>query len=540
MEINSSSAISNKQIEQLTASYPELKGTLDSIAAAMNALVQQNRNLQEQVEYLTKLLYAPKSEKSKDIPGQECMFNEAEKEADIEVKDSGNGREQTVTFKAHRKPKAAHEETFAGLPVEDREVDLPDTERHCPHCGEELTYIGREFVRDEVEVITPKLIHTKVYRKVYGCPSCKEKNDGTDNKVYIRKAETPALIPNSYVTPSLCSLVIYNKYRMSLPLYRQEQLFTELGISLNRATMSNWVIYCGAVYIAPVVGRMMRELMSRDIVHCDETPVQVLHEDGKTAESKSYMWVACSGNDNLPRIVIYQYHPSRKQECAIELLEGFKGTYIVCDGYQGYNHVPDVKRCGCYAHLRRMFVYAITNKDQESNPDTPAVIGRSFCDKLFYLESQFADLSPEGRTKKREEMERPVIDAFWKWVDGQNPSEGSRLGKAVNYARNQRPYLENYLLDGRIAISNNVAENSIRPFTVGRKNWLFSDTVDGASASAAIYSLVETAKVNNLRVKPYLEEVLTFMRGYVNGSGNIDDILPWAASMQERFGLHKK
>jgi transposase len=137
-------------------------------------------------------------------------------------------------------------------------------------------------------------------------------------------------------------------------------------------------------------------------------------------------------------------------------------------------------------------------------------------------------------------MERPVIDAFWKWVDGQNPSEGSRLGKAVNYARNQRSYLENYLLDGRIAISNNVAENSIRPFTVGRKNWLFSDTVDGASASAAIYSLVETAKVNNLRVKPYLEEVLTFMRGYVNGSGNIDDILPWAASMQERFGLHKK
>jgi len=270
--------------------------------------------------------------------------------------------------------------------------------------------------------------------------------------------------------------------------------------------------------------------------------MQVLHEDGRTASRKSYMWLVCSGGDadTGPPIVIYNYRATRAGQNAVELTDGFKGHYLMCDGYQGYNKVRGVIRCACLAHVRRKFSDAIPRKDGKEVPGSPASAGRDYCSTLFMWERKFAGMAADRRKNARLEHEKPVLDGFRTWLDGQKPVAGSRLGKAVDYALNMWPFMQNYLLDGHLEISNQKAENHVRPFAVGRRNWLFSDSVNGAVASCAIYSLIETAKASRLHIKPYLEHVMKYMRDHANGSGRIDDILPWSEEMQERYSQSVK
>ena len=511
---------------------------LEEQTALIRQLTEDNRHLHEQVDYLTRKLFAPKSEKNRECDGQLSMFDEAEKESDLTA--TTEGGKITVKYDRIRKPKATHDETMGDLPELERTVDLPEDRMHCTICGTKLEWMGREFVRDEIEVVPRKAVRVRIYRNVYGCPGCRKDADESS----IVKADVPAaLIPHSYATPSAVVLAMYSKYAMGMPLYRQEKDWQQIGVQVNRTTLANWVVYCGINYILPVVDRIHGEMMQRDIIYCDETPVQVLHEDGRTAEQKSYVWLSCvSREDGSPPAVIYSYRPTREGKNAEEILEGFKGHYLVCDGYQGYNRVSGVVRCGCLAHIRRKFVDAIQKKDGKAVPGTPGFQGREFCDTLFLWERKYAGLPPDQKKLKRLEHEKPVLEAFWAWLDKQNPESGSRLDKAVTYARNQRAFMENYLLDGRIEISNQISENSVRPFAVGRRNWLFSDSTNGAVASTAIYSLIETAKLNDLRIKPYLTEVLKFMRDHANGSGrmDLDGILPWAKPMQEKYNLSVK
>ena len=448
-----------------------------------------------------------------------------------------------ITVKEHkrkRKPKASHDELMDKLPEVERTIQLSDEERVCGICGEKLVPIGREFVRDEIEVIPKKAVRVKIYREVYNCPECTKESDQAN----IVKAEAPApLIEHSYATASLVVAVVYAKYVMGIPLYRQEKDWAELGVMLNRTTLSNWVITCAIRYVLPLIDRMHELLMKRDIIYADETVIQVLNEEGRKATQKSYMWLICSGKeDNLPRIVIYSYRPTRAGENAKELLEGFEGHYLVCDGYQGYNKVSGVVRCSCLAHIRRKFHDAIPKENGKQVTDSIGMRGRNYCDTLFMWEREFARLSPEKRREKRLAHEKPVLEDFWKWLDEQKPASGSRLAKAVTYAKNQKEFMEHYLLDGRIEISNQIAENAVRPLAVGRRNWLFSNSVNGAIASAAFYSLVETAKINGLRIRPYLTEVLTVMRDHANGSGRIDieELLPWSETMQSKFSATTK
>ena len=260
---------------------------------------------------------------------------------------------------------------------------------------------------------------------------------------------------------------MYQKYVNSVPLYRQEKDWEQMGLSLSCATMANWIIRCSEDYLVPVIDYLRNRLLERDIVHCDETPVQVLKEAGKKPQTKSYMWLYRSGEDGKPPVILYDYQPSRNGDHAVAYLKDFKG-YIHSDGFSGYNKLEDIIRCGCWAHLRRKFVEAIPGKKAPDAPMSNAEIGRDYCDQLFHIEDSLKNLAPEERYRKRLELEKPVLDAFWCWVENLNFLKGSALGKAVVYARNQKPYMENYLLDGRLAISNNAAENAIRPFTVGR------------------------------------------------------------------------
>lgn len=504
---------------------------IEHLENTIKDLQNQVNNLTEMIQLLRREKFGSSSEKTPkdECPGQLSLFNEAELETDSSV------AEPVTDVKGYlRKQKGTRRDQFLKeLPVRELLCDIPVEERYCGQCGTDLKPIGKEVVREELEFIPAKLRILRYVRMAYECPRCKH----TEHP-YIEKALTPtSLLNHSLASPSSVANVMYQKYVNSVPLYRQEKDWENLGISLSRATMANWIIRCSQDYFMPLIKHLQKELLSRDVIHCDETPVQVLKEDGKKPQTKSYMWLYRTGNDNRPPVILYDYQPSRNGDHAVTFLNAFKG-YVHSDGYSGYNKLSGITRCGCWAHLRRKFVEAIPGKKAPDAPPTNAEIGRDYCSQLIKIEEGLKGLSPEERFRRRLELEKPVLEAFWCWLEKLTVLKGSALGKAVTYAINQRPYMENYLLDGRLSISNNAAENAIRPFAVGRKNWLFSDTPKGASASAAVYSLIETAKANGLNVYTYLEYLLLYMPGtdWQNHPEELEDLMPWSEAVKAECG----
>ena len=491
-------------------------------------LQNQVSNLTEIVMLLRKEKFGSSSERTPkdEIDGQLSLFNEAELEADTSipepiVKDVKGYKRQNV--------KTKREELIKDLPVREVPCTLPDDEQYCNQCGTPLKILGTQVVREELEYIPAKLRIVRYTQTVYECPKCKH----TEHP-FIMKSPTPtSLMNHSLASPSSVANVMCQKYVNSVPLYRQEKDWEQLGIALSRATMANWIIRCSDDYLQPVIKHLQQKLQKRDIIHCDETPVQVLKEEGKKPQTKSYMWLYRTGNDDKEPIILYDYQPSRSGENAVNFLKDFKG-YVHSDGYAGYNKLSEITRCGCWAHLRRKFVEAVPTNKATDTPLTNAEIGRDYCNQIFKIEDGLKVLSPEERFSKRLELEKPVLGAFWCWLDNLSVLKGSALGKAVTYAQNQKPYMENYLLDGRCSISNNAAENAIRPFTVGRKNWLFADTPKGANASAAVYSIVETAKANGLNVYTYLQYLLLYMpdTDWQNHPEDLDFLMPWSEDVQ--------
>ena len=508
-------------IEQMSQNHEEQTAQLNQTIA----------NLNETVEYLKKKLFASSSERSKKdvFPGQMDLFNEAEATMDPSVLEPALEEAVGGYKRKARKPKSTREEILAGLPVIEVPCTVPDEDRNCPYCNTSMEVIGKKVVREELRIIPAKVERIQYIQEVLGCPECKK-----DGASVIVGAETPGpLLKHSLASPSTVAYVMYQKYVNSIPLYRQEADWKQLGVKLPRATLANWVIKCGIDYMEPVYEQLHQYLLERDIIHADETPCQVLKEEGKTAQSKSYMWLYGSGNDGLPPIRLYDYQPSRGGYHAEEFLKGFSG-YLTCDGFGGYNKLKDVIRCGCLAHMRRYWHDALPGKSKKSSDKTPAEIGFDYCNQLFELEKEYADLDADTRKIRRLETEPAIWEAYWSWLETVNPAGGSRLAKAVTYAKNQKPYMENYLLDGRCSISNNTAENIARPYAVGRKNFLFHDTVKGARASSIIYSLVETAKLNNLNIYAYLETVLLYMPDYKNEPEGIEEMMPWSDMIQQR------
>lgn len=505
---------------------------ISKLENTVKSLQNQVDNLTELVKIMQKERFGSSSEKTPkdEINGQISIFNEAEAESNGDAKEPAK---ITVTGHVRKNPNTKREALIKDLPVKEVPCDMPDSEKFCETCGTALKPIGKETVREELEYIPAKLQIIRYVRLSYECPKCKH----TDNPYIIKSLAPTSLMSHSLASPSSVANVMYQKYVNGMPLYRQEKEWEQLGLLLSRATMANWVIRCSQDYFYPIINHLHQELLKRDIVHCDETPVQVLKEDGKRPQTKSYMWLYRSGDDGKPAIILYDYQPSRSGENAANYLKGFSG-YAHSDGYSGYNKLPELIRCGCWAHLRRKFVEAIPQKKANGASRTTAEIGRDYCDTLFNIEGTLKDLDPKERYQKRLELEKPVLEAFWSWLETTNVLSGSALYKAVTYARNQKPFMENYLLDGRLSISNNAAENAIRPFTVGRKNWLFCDTPKGADASAAVYSIVETAKASGLNVRAYLEYLLQYMpdTNWRCQPELLDLLMPWSSQVQEACG----
>ena len=276
-----------------------------------------------------------------------------------------------------------------------------------------------------------------------------------------------------------------------------------------------------------------RQLLQREFLMADETRVQVLKEPGRSAESQSFMWLFRTGEDGQPVILLYGYTPTRSGNNAADFLDGFQG-YLETDGYQGYNKVSGIKRCSCWAHIRRYFVDAIP-KGKQLDYNQPAVQGVHYCDRLARLESTITSkcgTDYEKRKQMRLEKEKPVLEAFWAWVDSQHPTRNTRLDKALTFVKNRRETSMTYLEDGRCSFTNNLSENAIRPFTLGRKNWLFSDSVEGAQASAITYTMVEMAKAHNLNIYGYLRYILEQRPDETWSDEQLAELAPWSEKLQ--------
>ena len=493
-------------ISQLNKTIKNQNDLIDSLRKTLDANSETMAVMQEKIDYLTKKLFGTSSEKSKDIEGQLSLFNEAEQET---VSGNVPTADEDVIVRAHtRKAKGTHAELFKGIPSREEVIPLSEDQKYCAECGAEMKIIGKEFVRREFRFTPAKGEVVDIYRETAKCPVCSETPMMTEAVRFVKARVPEALIPHSYASASVVAWTMYQKYTNALPLYRQEQDWKQIGVVLNRATLASWIIYCAANYFTPLYDYFHRELVKRQFLMADETRIQVLKEPGRSAETDSFMWLFRSGEDGLPSIVLYHYTETRAKFNAEEFLRGFRG-YLETDCYQGYNHLPDVTRCCCWAHLRRYFLESIP-KGKELDYSNPAAQGVQYCNRLFEYERLSTEKghSHEQRKEYRLQKEKPILDAFWEWLSGQYPKKGTRFEKAVNYALNHREAFMAYLEDGRCSFSNNLSENAIRPFTVGRKNWLFSDTPAGAEASATVYTMVEMGRIHKLNIYKYLKYLL--------------------------------
>lgn len=506
-----------KQIEQLNNRITDLEN--------------ENHVLHETVEYLTKKLYGRSSEKTSIIlDGQISFFDEVESSADKNAPEPDLKEVQSYRRKKYKGQRA---ELLKDLPRTKRLCQLDEEDRFCETCGDDLHSIGEEFVRTEIEFIPAEVRVIDYYRVSYECRTCRKNNDS-----YIEKSPMPyPVIQHSMASPSTVAWVAHQKFVNAIPLYRQEKEWEMTGVKLSRATMANWLMIAARDWLFPIVDLMHKKMLGHTHLHIDETTLQVMKEHNRKNTTKSYMWVYGTAKSCSEPIRIFDYQPSRKGVNPQRFLNGFEG-YIHTDAYAGYNKVPQVIRCLCWAHLRRKFVDALPKKIDNPS-ETLAGQGIEYCNQLFEIEKQLVDLTSEERKIKRLELEKPILEVFWSWID-ETLSSGTVLPKgklitAINYTRNHKQEFMNYLLDGDCVISNNLAENSIRPFTIGRKNWLMSGSPKGAKTSAAIYSIIETAKANGLAPYKYLEFIFKELPGvqFHRHPEFLEEFLPWDEYVQK-------
>jgi len=534
----------NRIIEQQAARISEQDSTIKELRTLVTELRSLKANLEETLEEFRRQLFGTKSEKTSSVEGESLNPTE-----------NGETPETTAIIKEHtriRRKKSTREERYANLPIRDVICSVADAERFCDYCNAEMQFLCYKEVRTELRITPAKVERIRYLQEVLICPECRKDGDGT-----IVQAGIPTpLMPHSPASASTVSYVMFHKSFVNTPYYRQEACMFQLGLNLPRETMANWYIHGALDYFQPIYHRMHELLLQRDIIHADETTCQVLHEEGKAPESTSYMWIYLSGSDGHAPIVLYDYQAGRNGDFPKNFLEGFSGM-VQCDGYSGYNKVEDVILVCCVAHCRRKFFEAIPAQrrrelklldiDSEvsiKKPDTlspeerktmiPAEVGLLYCNQLFFIEKGLKGLDPEERKAKRLELEIPVWDSFWNFIEALDPLGGSKLAKAVTYAKNHRETLCNYLLDGRCELSNNAAERRAKSYAIGRKNFLFHNSVSGAEASAIVYSMIETAKANKINVFQYLYTVLLYMPDYKNEPKGIEILLPWSDFIKER------
>ncbi|MCB2183771.1 MAG: IS66 family transposase [Desulfobulbaceae bacterium] len=484
----------------LSENTVDLKEIIQSQGQQLESKNQEIERLEEENRLLRQALFAPKSEKRKDQePSPQLpLFDIPENPpADEESK-----QEEEIIVPEHTRKKKGRKPIPDHLPRIEIVHDIADDEKKCA-CGCELSRIG-EDISEKLDIVPAVMRVIRHVRPKYACKNCEGVED--DSKSVKIAPAPPQIIPKGIATAGLLAYVVTAKFCDALPFYRQEKQFIRLGVDIPRQTMCNWTMIA-AERCQLLLDLLHKEIRGGPLIHVDETTVQVLDEPGRKATQKSYMWIFRGGAPDHPAVV-YQYHPTRSGDVAKLFLDGYHGV-VQTDGYKGYDFLDswqDILHVGCWAHARRKFVKALDAGTKKASRRANKAL--TFIRNLYSLEKfvRQNELKPDDIYSLRQEQAKPILEKMKAWLMERKSkvTPSSLFGQAVHYCLNQWHRLSNYIESGNAAIDNNAAENGIRPFVIGRKNWLFSGTPEGAEASALLYSLIETAKANNLEPFSYL------------------------------------
>lgn len=503
------------------AALVRLAARVAELEARSTAREERLQLLEAENRWLKARLFGRSSERALDGAAtdlnapQGWLFNEAEALAKAAAAAS-----ESITIPAHTRVKRARKPLSAALPRVEVLHDLAEAQKLCPIDGTPMQRIGEE-TSEQLDYVPAQVRVLRHVRPKYACPCCRQK---------LAIAPVPVtLFPKSLATPSLLAHIVTAKFVDGLPLHRQEVQFARLGVTLGRATMAGWMIRLGDELLRPLVNLLADELVTFPVIHCDETRLQVL-ESTKAPTSSHWIWVRAAGPPGR-RVVLFDYAASRGSAAPMRLFDGYRGA-LVTDGYEVYDSVAQaygLVHAGCFAHVRRKFDEAAKAQPLASGHAKTAL---AFIRELYAVERTLGErnepATPAQRIAVRTERSRPIVERFHTWLEALEPQvlPESRLGKAVRYTLSQWPKLVVFLEHAEIPLDNNRCENSIRPFVIGRKGWLFSDTVPGARASATLYSLVETAKANGLEPHAYLSVVFARLP-HLTTVEEYEALLPW-------------
>ncbi len=487
------------------SNLPDQTFTKDDIASLLVCYQEKIHYLEERIRLLQNELFGRKSEKRYPDDHQQLpIFEQPPDPTDAEHPAPA----KTIVVAQHQRVKVGRKPLPEHLPRIEVIHDIAEEEKICT-CGAVLTRIGQDTC-EKFDYVPAKVQVLRHIRPKYACKSC-QGVEGNGPTVKIAPAPVQ-LIPKANATEALVAHIVVAKFVDGLPLYRQEKIFARLGIELPRATMANWMVQ-GAQSCAPLLELLEAELKNGPLINIDETPLQVQQEPGRANTAKSYMWVYCGGPPDHP-IVLYRYHPTRSGDAALKFLDDYQG-FIQCDDYGGYDYLGNKKNIvlmGCWAHARRKFFDVVKVRKKHrgggDNPKGLADEALEYIAKLYLIEKQIRQeqLKPDQIVERRRRQSIPALDEFKTWLDATYPLTPPKglLGMAMGYALKNWPKLIVYTTNGLLRPDNNVAENAIRPFVLGRKNWLFAGHPNGANAVAAFFSLIETAKANGLEPYAYL------------------------------------
>lgn len=524
-------------------SYEELQQDLESKIIENKDLMIENTDLKAEIEnqkliiqQLRKYIFGPKREKLSEkedniVEGvQTSMFISEETE---EIQKEVEAETEKITYYRKKRNNTSGIKKSELKNIEQIEYIEEAEDLKCPECGSDMEKIGKEYVRQEIKYIPAKFQIINYYRNVYKCQSCGTDENAKDTATIVKTHVPTALLSHSFVSPSLATEVIYQKYYMGVPLYRQEKVWDDRGLVLPRNVSSNWCIKISEYYLENIWKLMFSKLKQNcQVLHCDETTIQCNHEPNRNASSTSYMWVMVSGKDEKCKGVLFRYSPSRSQNIAIDLFSGYSDI-LVTDGYAGYNNIEKITHAECWAHARRYFYDSIPS----GNTNCSGYKACEQIDEMFKIENQISNLDDDAKLRIRQEKTAPILEKFYEWVylTNQKQTTNKKLKKALTYVINQKKELSEFINDARIPMTNSIAERAIRPFAVHRKNWLFADTVAGANANAVYYSLIESAKLNKLNIYKYLNYLLDNLPQLQNEQSEeeLEKFLPWSTDLPE-------
>lgn len=509
-----------QQQEQLEAITKELHASNEKMQLLMEQVIlgKQNRfgRSSEKMEDTSQICF-------REVDGTIVFFNEAEAVCDLNAAEP-----EELELKSPKQPKrkGKKEADLSGLPF-----------RRIDH------YLSEEELEAEFGVKGWKQLPDAISRKYHFVPAKVEVEEhhigvyASKTDEHMVKADHPkALLHGSLVSPSLGAAIINGKYVNAVPLYRLEQEFQRYGLQITRQNMANWCIRLAEEYLSILYDHLHKELYFYHVIQADETPVLVNH-DGRKAGSKSWMWVYRSGHlYQKQQIVLYEYQQTRNASHPREFLKGYDGI-CVTDGYQVYHtlekELEELTIAGCWVHCRRRFDEALKLIPKSYQKESHAFLLMKQIQAIYREEGKLNDLSSDERLKQRQAVIKPLVDAFFAYLKTINVSKKDKFGDAVGYARNQEKYLRVFLTDGDVPIDNNASERAIRGFCIGKKNWQMIDTIHGAKSSAIIYSIVETAKANNLKPFDYVQHLLEEIPKHINDKdcSFLEDILPWSGKL---------